>query len=526
MGYRGPDLDLRTSRAWSAASPDPAGGREAAPAPAPALASPPPGQRPLAHRGGPIWVDETLLACANHAYDVALAYRSADVRLAHLLQAMTRVDTAAAALEARGVRVVSLRRDSAVAIASEMPAGHGDPGGAPRRSPEVEDVLRLAAARASHASRPAGVDDVVQVLTELGGDLPGAELVTRHFPRASRDFWGSLGPARPAPYAAGGHLLDAPDQLNSTTAPASAQLTRGAQPEALDRGFMQRVLDRLAETERLLSERIAAVEAAVIRTPHVSQPDLQAIIGRLDIIEEAVLTRDGDNALGARLARLEQGHMDERAARAASHASLADEVANLKSALGLATQRTEEGQLSLGERLQLLASGLEQHRVDLASSLGDRIAAIESAIEAQGQKAAETHGTYRDELTEVHDALMKINSNQHTLAGAIDQWRSNDSGEIHLINTRIGAVQEDGGKRLQAIEKLCADVEALSRLLMEERSRPRGFRRWLFGTDDWIKASWRAPAAMPAPAAWRSPGAWRIRPTWRLPFKRNKAGDA
>lgn len=509
MGYRGPDLDLRTSRAWSAASADPAGGRDPAPA------SPPPGQPAAsraAHRGGPIWVDETLLACANHAYDVALAYRSADVRLAHLLQAMTRVDAAAAALEARGVRVVSLRRDSAVAIASEMPAVHAEPGGKPRRSPEVEDVLRLAAARAAHAGRPAGVDDVVQVLAELGGDLPGAELVTRHFPRVSRDFWGSLGPARPASYAAGGHLLDAPDQLHSASTPVAAQPAR--QPEAADRGFMQRVLDRLAATERLLAERLAAVEAAVMRMPHA--PDLQPIIGRLDNMEEAVLMREGDNAVGARLAILEQGHMDERADRA----SLADEVAGLKSALGLAAQRTEEGQSSLGERLQLLASGLEQHRVDLATSLGDRIAAIENAIEAQGQKAAETHGTYRDELSEVHDALMKINSNQHTLAGAIDQWRNNDSGEIHLINARLGAVQEDGGKRLQMIERLCADVEALSQLLIEERARPRGFRRWLFGTDDWIKASWRAPAAERAPPAWR--GAWRLRPPWRLPFKRSK----
>lgn len=520
MGYRGPDLDLRTSRAWSAASADPAGGRDSAPA------SPLPGQpaasRPLAHRGGPIWVDETLLACANHAYDVALAYRSADVRLAHLLQAMTRVDAAAAALEARGVRVVSLRRDSAVAIAGEMPAVHAEPGGKPRRSPEVEDVLRLAAARAAHAGRPAGVDDVVQVLAELGGDLPGAELVTRHFPRVSRDFLGSLGPARTASYAAGGHLLDAPDQLHSASAPVAAQPAR--QPEAADRGFMQRVLDRLAATERLLAERLAAVEAAVMRMPHASQPDLQPIIGRLDVIEEAVLMREGDNAVGARLAILEQGHMDERADRAAAHASLADEVAGLKSALGLAAQRTEEGQSSLAERLQLLASGLEQHRVDLAASLGDRIAAIENAIEAQGQKAAETQGTYRDELSEVHDALMKINSNQHTLAGAIDQWRSNDSGEIHLINARLGAVQEDGGKRLGMIERLCADVEALSQLLIEERTRPRGLRRWLFGTDDWIKASWREPAAPRAPPKRR--GVWRLRPAWRLPFRRSKAGDA
>ncbi|MBO0160414.1 Clp protease N-terminal domain-containing protein, partial [Vibrio parahaemolyticus] len=81
---------------------------------------------PSASRSGPIWVDETVLTCANQAYDVALAYRSADVRIEHLLLAMTRVDVAAQAPEARGVPVVSLRRDSAVTIAAEPPSAAGE----------------------------------------------------------------------------------------------------------------------------------------------------------------------------------------------------------------------------------------------------------------------------------------------------------------------------------------------------------------------------------------------------------------
>ena len=67
---------------------------------------------------------------------------------------------------------------------------------------------------------------------------------------------------------------------------------------------------------------------------------------------------------------------------------------------------------------------------------------------------------------------MKISANQHTLAGALDNWRNNDSGEIHLINTRIGAVHEDGARRLAAIEKLCADVETLSHLIIDDKQPP------------------------------------------------------
>ena len=150
--------------------------------------------------------------------------------------------------------------------------------------------------------------------------------------------------------------------------------------------------------------------------------------------------------------------------------------------------------------MQQLADGLEQHRSPPAA-VGDRIGSIEQVLDAHGQKTNEAHAVYSAELSEVHEALMKISANQHTLAGAIDNWRNNDTGEIHLINTRIGAVHEDGARRLAAMEKLCADVETLSHLIIDDRSRPRrGFKQWLYGTEDWIKASWRPPPSQ----AWRS----------------------
>ena len=71
MGYRGEDLDLRTPQSWSTTAADlnvpvdPLAGRA---------------RRGAGNRGGalnqPIWVDETLLASCNHAFDVALAHRS------------------------------------------------------------------------------------------------------------------------------------------------------------------------------------------------------------------------------------------------------------------------------------------------------------------------------------------------------------------------------------------------------------------------------------------------------------------
>jgi ATP-dependent Clp protease ATP-binding subunit ClpA len=108
-------------------------------------------------RTSPIWVDETVLAAANQAFEMAQAHGSREVRLEHLLHALTRIEGGAATLELRGVRVVPLRRDSAMLIASEVPVGLPSGGGPPRRSHELEETLRLAAAHASHAGRPASV---------------------------------------------------------------------------------------------------------------------------------------------------------------------------------------------------------------------------------------------------------------------------------------------------------------------------------------------------------------------------------
>ncbi len=507
MDYRGQDLDLRTAR-WSAASTEPSSWREAAPQPAQSA-------RPAPSRTSPIWVDETLLACANQAFDVALAYRSAEVRLEHLLLAMTRVEAAATALEARGVRVVSLRRDSAVTIAGDMPVTNADGAASPHRSPEFEDVLRLAASRAAHINRAASIDDIVQVLGDIGGDLPGAELIVRHFPRVTRDFWSTPGASRAA-----GHTADGTDAERSPI-PASLSLTPVAQA-TLEPAIVQRLFDRLADLERGFADRLTALESAMARQPHTVHADFSPIDGRLAAIENTLQHRpmgEGiaaiDPALSDRLWAIEHALGTERAERASAITALSDEITGVRSAVRLAAQNSEQTQGSLVEQVQQLADGLEQHRRDLAASVGERIASVEQALDAQGQRTNEAHAVYNAELSEVHDALMKISANQHTLAGAIDNWRSNDSGEIHLINTRIGAVHDDGARRLAAIEKLCADVETLSQLVLDDRgqqTRP-GLKRWLYGTEDWIKASWR-------PSAVRSSPFKLPRFTWRLPMRR------
>ena len=115
MGYRGHDLDLRTPQTWRDAPGEPTEAGKGLNS-GPARGRGYPGEEEI-----PIWVDDTVLACCNHAFDVALAHRSSEVRVEHLLHALTRIEDAAEILEANGIRAASLRRETATVIAGEIP---------------------------------------------------------------------------------------------------------------------------------------------------------------------------------------------------------------------------------------------------------------------------------------------------------------------------------------------------------------------------------------------------------------------
>jgi hypothetical protein len=207
--------------------------------------------------------------------------------------------------------------------------------------------------------------------------------------------------------------------------------------------------------------------------------DLDAVTKRFDAIDSALRSPASSGLVGLpgelldRLAALERSLAEERAERLAALTSLASDVKALISVLG-STPDGPSNQPSITERLRLLGEEFEQHR---------------EALSAQTDKFAA-------ELAEVGDSVTKLNVNQQLLAGSMDQWRSNDAGEIHLINTRIGAIQEDGTQRLQMLERLASDIEALAESTpapppAAEREGARSFRQWLLGTEDWIKASWQ-----------------------------------
>lgn len=621
MGYRGEDLDLRTPQTWSVGSGGEPSGRGS-------------GNRGYAGRG-PIWVDETLLATANHAFDVALAHRAGEVRIEHLLYALTRIEGAAEVLEKRGIRVASLRREAATVIASDIPVGlPANDTAQPRRSEAFEEALRLAATEALRRNAPGSVDDLLTVFLDIRPDLPGLGLLARHAIRVTRDGGETLPPVgRPGPpyearfagpvtelrergrLGSGNYYVgEAPRTVRSELAASTADTIQNSRIEALEqmvralshdlqserksfggmlqdmqRDFMAQrddasrlgggLYDRLQSLEQLVSshrgggdggqlgERLQALEQALDRRfAELSRAwaplsdrlqaleqtlaggvgeanrqwaaasdklkslelalasagrttlDFSPISERLDVIEEALLAPDRDltRDVGERLAALERLMQSQRAEIIAETEVLKADIATLSAAVarqpsGAEQMQTVAGLMEKGrgetvaavtgpllQRVNALATHFETRQDESAASLSqvaERLAAAERAITLSVQRAEESHKTYAQELADVHEALMKLNSNQHTLAGTIDQWRTHGSSELGLISKRMDGVEREVAKPVEMIEQMSVSLEAMHRITVARHHRRNRFWYWLFGTDDWVGASWPSQVA-------------------------------
>ncbi len=655
MSYRGGDLDLRT--------PQNRGGSERVTFDVQANGSRDyddtmPGER------GPIWVDDTLLACCNHAYDVALAHRSGDVRIEHLLYALTRIDDAAEVLEKHGVRDASLRREAGLYIASEIPIAPTNGQATPRRSQSFEKAIQLAAKYAYARSRPATVSDLLHVFSEIAPDLPGLQLLHRNMPgligdthskpqgyqqlpdsaflnavpemprramrpayydeyamaeaasyrqnlmqsqtdmmqnsrlaalekmvMSLRDETGRLGDDLAGRFVSlestmsgsrddGQALRQTSDKLTGLERGLSNKLeelakqasllsnrmetmehrlqsaysTGGIDLSPLERkleGMEQRlgavassvsertadlepVLSRLERLENTLREERGASEAALKLTGDrisggvedrlrqierfVSDKssvsvDLVPLEGRLNDIETAVLSltdaRDPseglvgrlenlEQTLASRLQGMEQARMEDRDRVLAQGAATSNDVKATSQQIAH-TLSNQAGSLQrLETTLQQRIDTISQAAQELAAGRAEltrRMEALETMMIRHGQEAAEGRETSLRELGEVHEAIVKLNANQHTLAGAIDQWRSESVNDMNTISTRLGALDQMDDAPMQRLELISERMDGLYRATVERYHRRNRFWYWLFGTDDWIGASWPSQTA-------------------------------
>lgn len=563
MSYRGDDLDLRTSQTWSA-TPSDLPNEDAAKN----------GQRGSS-RSAPIWVDDTVLSCANYAYDVALAHRSGDVRLEHFLHAMTRIDAAAEALEARGVRVAALRRESATIIASEIPVGLTNGKTTPRRSEELADVLRVAANLAARHNGPATIDDVLAVLFDQRTDVQGMALLARHTMRSTvRDTLEQFPPlsryaietprylaaserpirgmlAEPVRY------MPEPQRYRPESAPTATdniqnsriealeqmvralsadlsnerqlvsgmlkELSRDTQAQRDDQGrlhsglyermqMLEQVMtksgggvstggeglaEQLLNLEVMLEQRLKELNqgwASLSGRFNDGGVDLKPIMNRLDIIEEALLGRSSDGGTNDTADRLKSLEGEIARALAANTAS----TGRMETLISGFEKQRADFAAPIVERVSALASDYQTHQKstnDATALLAERLGAVERALAAEIETAAAKHQAYAQDLGEVHNALVKLNQNQHTLAGSIDQWRTDAAGDVAMISNRLANLDRDNERPMETLNALTTHMDTMNRMIIERYHRRNRFWYWLFGTDDWIGASWPSQAA-------------------------------
>lgn len=626
MGYRGHDLDLRTPQTWRASSSEAAGGGRS-------YNGPNPTQGYSNEQEIPIWVDDTVLACCNHAFDVALAHRSGEVRVEHLLHALTRIDDAADILEANGIRAASLRRETATVIASEIPVTLTNGSTTPRRADSFEEVLRLAAAHSYQRNQPVGVDDLLHVFLELRPAIRGLEFIERHLvgrrhERVERPMpafraappayvpppsyappptYSQPPPMEPHPYeirerfrrptgrffvndpafarpslpnAAADTVQAATDNLQNSRLDVLEQMVRtissqiAGQRDDADR-FSGGLFDRLQSLETLVSsrpdggggssieqllgrlddlderlrggshsdvslvpvmERLAAIEKRLgdglnagmveIDFSKVEQRlgaiesqlatrinetvsglsqkfaemerkvDFGDISGRLELIEEALLGRDKEVSgdIDGRMRDLAETVSLQHTTLEDTRAALTSDVREVSATLNDHGSRIASTAESLGELVRAVESLRDEER-NTVSQVANLLNGYRGEVQGFVAKTNESHAVHNKELKEVHDALMKLNANQHTLAGSIDQWRTDGSGDLAVIAARMESLEREAGRPMALLTTLSDNMENMHRLTVERYHRRNRLWYWLFGTDDWVAASWPSQAS-------------------------------
>lgn len=442
MSYKGNDLDLR------------------APDERPPEASPEPGadlrlsalQLSSPGRQATIAVDRTVLACCNLAYDIAAFHAAREVGLAHLLHALTRVDAARDILDGHGIRTGELRRETAVAVASEAPATPAGTATKPRASTEFEQMLRRSAMRAAADGVSASIHDLLRALLADVHETPAAQLLLRTASDpAELERWAAQ-PA--AAFRMNGPAAalqpDTAQALMTRLEALEGALRALAVEAAADR---QAMLDLLGELQReFRATRAQEAAASAARLDGLAQ-SLAGLAERFEAIR--VFAPEGSD-MAARLAALE-------AKLATQPSAIADAVAFVLEERRETTQAEEPAPNG--------SSGPP----------ADRLADLEAMLRTQAARLEEADKARVHDRDELHEALVKLGTNQQTLAHNLEAWRLDSGGDVSIVSNRLEALERS--------------LHGMLASRGRNGARLGSFKRWLNQTGQALPSTWRPDAA-------------------------------
>ncbi|MEM7775800.1 MAG: hypothetical protein AAF732_09335 [Pseudomonadota bacterium] len=465
--YQGGDLSLRTPKV-------PGGSRELAPIPEFAIEAPEWLTRALseaATQGPEIWVDSAVMTCCNQAFELAVAHRARDVRLEHLVHAMTLVPAAVQALQAAGISDATLRRESGVIIAHDIPSVSGANGTiTPKTSQEMEDVLRYAAEAAYHHRSPVTIDDILQTLFDMKRDLPTRNLLTRH-----RDDWSLREPVdngQPR-YGESGR-----ERLRTSAGPPT--VTDTVQNSRID------------ELERRVTELLALLQRSGEPVPPEQPPqpepayagasprDAEAMVSRLTEIETSVDRKFRElartwNVLGERLQTVEDLLMESDSGTRASGAT-SEEWQRLNERLEPVTAKLEslDGLRNFDQKLASLETTFARvlarlddverrvNGVDLAP-VHTRLESIQSAVTiARDVNLAPIDAqidTFSSQLADHNLLIQAIGDRLDTFESNVDSARAQFGDVTAQLGTEVRAVASAVGSQHMAAERMRTVVE-------------------------------------------------------------------
>ena len=133
------------------------------------------------------------------------------------------------------------------------------------------------------------------------------------------------------------------------------------------------------------------------------------------------------------------------------------------------------------EPLQLTAE-------DSAGSVTDKLASLEAIVRAQSERVDDAGKAHERDLNEIFEALVKLGTNQQTLASNLESWRLDNSGDVSIVSNRLENMERTLQETLAPPERSRKAPKAMAR-------GPANFKRWLYGTKRVLPATWRDDAA-------------------------------
>ncbi|HRN84677.1 MAG TPA: hypothetical protein PK857_07635, partial [Hyphomicrobium sp.] len=277
--------------------------------------------------------------------------------------------------------------------------------------------------------------------------------------------------------------------------------------------YQERIQERLSTIERTLTAEIVQTRTAIEALANRPGPDLAPLAQRIAVIEDAVLSRETDHRLKA----LEVAVEEERERAKAADEALLDALARqpdidleaLIERIEASRSATAEDLAQARERISALESALGEHATrsetadgQTAEDLGavsDGLGAVRETLALEFVNTQESVGklteTFSNELSELHIGLAKVNGNQHTIATALDAQAQDAANAFGILATRIDSLEKATAKPVEMLDALSGTVERMHRVTVERYYRRNRFWYWLFGTDDWLAASWPSQSA-------------------------------